>query len=78
MSKHARTNTPTDADLKGNPMIGGSKGTTIAGPGEELDGETTFDGDVENDVNAQGGIDKHDHGSRSAQHPKVTRPSTRR
>ena len=78
MSKHVRTTRPTDADLKGNPMIGGSKGTTIAGPGEGLDGDNTFDGDVENDVNAQGGIDKHDSGSRSAQHPKVTRPGARR
>ena len=62
MSKHLQRSVPTDKDLRENPQIGGSKGTTIAGVTpdelEELQGETTFEGDVGNDTNPQGGIDK--------------------
>ncbi|MFC5066398.1 hypothetical protein [Flaviflagellibacter deserti] len=64
MSKHLKQREPNDSDLKGNPMIGGSKGVTMAGvtPDELADaqGETTIEGDVENDTNPQGGIDKPD------------------
>jgi hypothetical protein len=57
-SKHIKTEVPTDADLKGNPGIGGSKGTTIAGedPGT-VEADNTFEGDVENETNPQGGVD---------------------
>ncbi len=45
-----------------NPMIGGSKGMTISGTTaddlEDLQGASTIEGDIENDTNAQGGIDK--------------------
>jgi hypothetical protein len=62
MSKHVKTTNPTDADLKGNPMIGGSKGVTRSGStADDLDqakGETTIEGDNENDTNTYGGIDK--------------------
>ncbi|MEN3376663.1 MAG: hypothetical protein V7604_2018 [Hyphomicrobiales bacterium] len=62
MPKHRKTVKPTDTDLLGNPLIGGSKGTTIAGitPDDlaDLKGVNTIEGDVENDTNAQGGIDK--------------------
>jgi len=52
---------PAD-DLTCNPGIGGSRGATRSGFGDlgadELeDGETTFEGDVENDVTPEGGID---------------------
>jgi len=61
MPKHLKHETH-DADLKRNPMIGGSKGTTIGGISaddlQDLQGETTIEGDVGNDTNAQGGIDK--------------------
>ncbi|GGC61435.1 hypothetical protein [Chelatococcus reniformis] len=60
MSKHRKTAKPTDADLKGNPMIGGSKGAAQV-PSGELDllgGATTIEGDVANDSNAHGGVDK--------------------
>jgi len=61
-NKHPKTAKPTDADLAENPLIGGSKGVTRAGltPDElaDLQGESTIEGDVENDTNAQGGIDK--------------------
>ncbi|MDC7789863.1 hypothetical protein PQJ75_14135 [Rhodoplanes sp. TEM] len=62
MSKHLKTKRPLDTDLDRNPMIGGSKGLTMAGvdPNEldDLAGATTIEGDVENDVNRQGGVDK--------------------
>jgi hypothetical protein len=60
--KHRKTSRPSDADLKGNPLIGGSKGVTRAqANADEVDdvkGENTVEGDVENDTNPQGGIDK--------------------
>jgi hypothetical protein len=62
MSKHFKKPTPSDKDLDFNPQIGGSKGVNIAGVTpddlEELAGENTFEGDVENDTTPQGGIDK--------------------
>ena len=62
MSKHQKTKKPSDADLKRNPLIGGSKGVTMAGitPDEleQSEGVNTIEGDVENDPNSQGGIDK--------------------
>jgi len=61
-SKQPKTKTPTDADLKGNPLIGGSKGVTASQSTpddlEDAEGENTIEGDVENDVNEFGGIDK--------------------
>ncbi len=61
MPKHLKHET-SDADLKRNPMIGGSKGTTMAGATreniEDSQGANTIEGDTENAVNAQGGIDK--------------------
>lgn len=61
-TKHPKTTKPSDADLKGNPLIGGSKGVARAQatPDElqALRGENTVEGDVENDTNPYGGIDK--------------------
>ncbi len=60
--KHQKSRKPTDSDLRNNPLIGGSKGTTIAGVTsdelEEGQGMNTIEGDVENDTNPQGGVDK--------------------
>ena len=60
--KHLKGSKPSDADLYRNPMIGGSKGTAMAQVTaedlEEFAGENTIEGDIENDTNAQGGIDK--------------------
>lgn len=59
-SRHPKTSWPTDKDLKENPGIGASKGTIKGGEilddDESLDGDNTFEGDVENDVTRQGGI----------------------
>jgi hypothetical protein len=61
-SKHPKLNRPTDVDLVRNPLIGGSKGVTMAQATPEdlaaLEGENTIEGDVANDTNPQGGIDK--------------------
>jgi hypothetical protein len=54
-NKHPKTQRPSDADLRGNPGIGSSKGT--AAEGDLLDGATTFEGDVMNDTTPSGGVD---------------------
>jgi hypothetical protein len=60
--KHLKGSKPSDADLYRNPMIGASKGAGMAQVTaddlEEFAGENTIEGDVENDTNPQGGIDK--------------------
>ena len=59
-SRHPKPHRVTDKDLKANPGIGTSKGTIKGGDildEEGLDGQNTFEGDVENDVTRQGGID---------------------
>jgi hypothetical protein len=62
MPKHLKSTRPSNSDLAGNPLIGGSKGTTMAGitPDDlqDLKGVNTIEGDIENDVNEHGGIDK--------------------
>jgi hypothetical protein len=59
-SQHPKTRRPTDKDLRENPGIGTSKGT--AGRGDVPDGENTFEGDVENDVTRQGGVNPNQTG----------------
>jgi hypothetical protein len=63
MTKHLKSKKPSDADLRSNPLIGGSKGTTMAGVSpdevEASTGVNTIEGDVENDTNPQGGVDKN-------------------
>lgn len=58
---HPKTRSPSDKDLKRNPGIDASKGTIKAGRlldrDGALDGDNTFEGDVENDVTPQGGVD---------------------
>lgn len=62
MTRHPKTPRPSDADLRGNPLIGASKGARRAGARAddiaEAAGANTVEGDLENDVNRQGGIDK--------------------
>jgi hypothetical protein len=61
-SKHPKRKKPSDVDLHRNPLIGGSKGTAMAHVTpddlEQLQGVNTIEGDVENDTNPVGGIDK--------------------
>ncbi len=62
MTRHPKLQKPSNKDLNTNPMIGGSKGAAIAqvsaGEMEDLQGANTIEGDVENDLNAAGGINK--------------------
>jgi hypothetical protein len=62
MTKHPKMKKPSDVDLRNNPLIGGSKGATLAGASpedlEDLQGANTMEGDLENDANIAGGIDK--------------------
>jgi hypothetical protein len=61
-SKHPKQKKPTDTDLRQNPLIGGSRGTAMAHVVpeelEEFEGVNTIEGDLANDTNPQGGIDK--------------------
>ena len=61
-TKHVKLNRPTNVDLHRNPLIGGSKGVTMAQVTpdelEEFAGVNTIEGDIENDTNPLGGIDK--------------------
>jgi hypothetical protein len=61
-SKHPKQAKPSDADLYRNPMIGASKGTGMAQVTpdelEQFEGVNTIEGDVENDTNPAGGLDK--------------------
>ena len=46
---------PSDADLRGNPGIGSSKGRS--NDRDPVDGDNTFEGDVLNDTTPSGGVD---------------------
>ncbi|TMJ50372.1 MAG: hypothetical protein E6G85_18440 [Alphaproteobacteria bacterium] len=72
MAKHPKMKKPSDADLQNNPLIGASKGATLAGASpddlEDSQGANTMEGDLENDPNTAGGIDKSE--SRVGARPK--------
>ncbi len=62
MSKHLRAGSPGAVrpadDLERNPGIGQSKGVRMAGAEpEDIAGDNTFEGDVENDVDDTGAVD---------------------
>lgn len=65
-NKHLKTATPTDADLKGNPGIGESKGTTMSGLDPALiEADSTIEGDVGNETTREGGVDPNHLGRRN-------------
>ena len=65
-SKHMKTDVPSDADLKGNPGIGSSKGMTISGGDpRDLEGDSTFEGDVDSETTPEGGIDPNHRGRKN-------------
>jgi hypothetical protein len=78
MTKHAKTKRPSDIDLHRNPLIGGSKGVAMAQATtddlERIEGENTFEGDVENDTNPQGGIDEPDRRRGRPAHDQTPKP----
>lgn len=53
-NKHPKSQHPSDADLRGDPGIGRSKGADRKDP--KIGGENTFEGDVENDTTPSGGV----------------------
>lgn len=58
--KHDKTKKPTDKDLKENPGIGQSAGLESVDDAELLEGESTFEGDTDNNINRPGGVDPRD------------------
>ena len=57
-SKQPKSRVPTDADLKSNPGIGASKGTTMSGEDpESILADSTVEGDIENETTREGGVD---------------------
>ena len=54
--KQPKPSRPSDADLRGDPGIGSSKGSHT-NDGQPLEGESTFEGDVMNDTTPAGGVD---------------------
>lgn len=64
-SKHLKTDTPTDADLKGNPGIGQSKGMTGTDV-EAIEADSTVEGDVENETERDGSVDPNHRGRSNA------------
>lgn len=69
--KHPKTDTPTDADLKGNPGIGTSKGMSGADPAD-LQADSTFEGDVDNETKRDGGVDPDHRRARTPDRAGVT------
>ncbi len=61
-TKHPKLRKPSDADLRHNPLIGGSKGVVMAQATiddlADLEGANTFEGDLDNDTNSEGGLEE--------------------
>jgi hypothetical protein len=56
-TKHQRGKSPFPDDLQRNPGIGQSKGSFATGlPPEEIAGQSTVEGDVDNDASGNGGV----------------------
>lgn len=56
-TKHQMGKSPFPDDLERNPGIGQSKGSFMTGiPPEEIEGENTTEGDVDNDASATDGV----------------------
>jgi hypothetical protein len=56
-SKHTKGKSPFPDDLERNPGIGQSKGSFATGTSpEEIEGDNTFEGDVDNDTTANDGV----------------------
>lgn len=80
-TKHPKTKVPSDVDLHRNPMIGGSKGVTMGQASlddlEQIVGQNTIEGDLENDTNPQGGIDEPDRREGPPGHERTPKPRHR-
>jgi hypothetical protein len=66
-NKHEKGKSPFPDDLERNPGIGQSKGAFATGiPPEEIEGENTVEGDVENDSTANDGVPQEERGRTNA------------
>jgi len=67
-NQHTKKRQPNDLDLKRNPGIGQTSGTTDQEEMvfEDEEGENTVEGDVMNDTNADGSIDPSHRGRTNA------------
>jgi hypothetical protein len=62
VSKHDKGKSRFTSDLKRNPGIGQSKGSFATGiPPEEIEGENTVEGDVDNDATVTDGVPEREH-----------------
>ena len=56
-TKHDKGKSPFPDDLERNPAIGQSKGSFMTGvPPEEIEGENTVEGDIDNDSTSGDGV----------------------
>jgi hypothetical protein len=55
--QHFTDGSNLDQDLRDNPGIGQSKGTTVSGE-QPVEGENTVEGDVENDAGPNGEVSR--------------------
>jgi hypothetical protein len=56
-TKHDKGESPFRSDLERNPGIGQSKGSFMTGISpEEIEGENTVEGDIDNDTTASDGV----------------------
>ncbi len=66
-NKRDKTETLTRDDLEENPAIGQSKGSVATGiPPEEIEGENTVEGDVDNDSTVNDGVPHREKGRTNA------------
>ena len=66
-SKHPKGKSPFISDLERNPGIGQSKGSFATGiPPEEIEGENTIEGDVDNDATGTDGVPEKERGRTNA------------
>ena len=62
-TKHEKGDSPLPDDRESNPAIGKSKGAFRTGEDpEEIEGENTVEGDVQNDSALGGGVDPNQRG----------------
>ncbi len=66
-SKHDKGESPFQDDLERNPGVGQSKGAfSTGGSLDEIEGDNTAEGDVENDPTPVGAVDERDLGRTSS------------
>ena len=66
-TKHEKGKSPFADDLQRNPAIGQSRGRFSTGiPPDEIEGENTVEGDIDNDATATDGVPQRERGRTNA------------